>query len=96
MKIDHRYNKKLPGSFLPEIATGFWLSFISVTTVGYSDVIPKTKIYKMWSHCVAFVGVMVGSVMTVTMTQIVIDDVAIYGKKVDVLENSYEYKVAFL
>ena len=44
----------------------------------------------------AFVGVMVGSVMTVTMTQIVIDDIAIYGKKVDVLENSYEYKVAFL
>lgn len=67
-----------------------------MTTVGYSDVIPKTKIDKMWSHCVAFVGVMVGSVMTVTMTQIVIDDIAIYGKKVDVLENSYEYKVAFL
>ena len=95
-KIDHRYNKKLPGSFLPGIATGFWLSFISMTTVGYSDVIPKTKIDKMWSHCVVFVGVMVGSVMAVTMTQIVIDDIAIYGKKVDVLENSYEYKVAFL
>ena len=38
---------------------------------------------------------MVGSVMTATMTQIVItdDDVTIYGEKVKVLKNSYEYKV---
>ena len=37
----------------------------------------------MWSHCVAFVDVMVGSVMIATMAQIVTaDDITIYrGKK---------------
>ena len=93
---ERTHNSDYPRSIYRGIGTGIWWSWISMTTVGYGHVKPKSSV----GRCIALVwlviGLMVGCIMTATTTKIVngVDDLSVYGKRVAVLENSFEAKIA--
>ena len=67
-----------------------------MTTVGYGDVVPSSPMGRTVALVWLFIGMMIGCVMTATMTDIVsgVADLTVRGKIVAVLENSNEEKVA--
>lgn len=94
--IEKRWNKDFHRSFIKGSGTGFWWSIVSMTTVGYGDIVPKSPLGRIIAVVWLIIGVMIACVMTATMTDVVsgIGDLSVYGKTVSVLENSYEEKVA--
>jgi len=94
--IERFNNEEFPKTFFKGTGTGIWWSLVSMTTVGYGDVVPRSLLGRMVAMIWVFIGVMIACVMTATTTEIVtgVDDLSVYGKKVSVLENSLEAKVA--
>jgi len=94
--IEHYKNDCFPNSFLQGIGKGLWWSLVSMTTVGYGDVVPSSPLGRTIALFWLFIGMMIGCVMTATMTDIVsgVSDLTVRGKVVAVLEDSNEEKVA--
>lgn len=94
--VEHYKNNSFPRSFLQGMGKGLWWSLVSMTTVGYGDVVPESSLGRSVALFWLFIGMMIGCVMTATMTDVVsgVSDLSVYGKTVSVLENSYEEKVA--
>lgn len=90
------YNKEFPKSFIKGAGTGVWWSLVSMTTVGYGDVVPRSLIGRLVAMIWVFIGVMIACVMTATTTEIVtgVEDLNVYGKTVSVLEKSVEERRA--
>lgn len=94
--IEHYRNDCFPKSFFQGMGKGLWWSLVSMTTVGYGDVVPSSPMGRTVALVWLFIGMMIGCVMTATMTDIVsgVADLTVRGKIVAVLENSNEEKVA--
>lgn len=94
--LEHFKNQDYPDEFYKGSLTSLWWSMVSMTTVGYGDVVPKSCCGRFVGIAWLFVGLMLGCVMTATMTDVVagVDDIKIYGKTVSVLSDSYEEKIA--
>jgi len=89
-------NDDFPKSFTRGISSAIWFCIVSMTTVGYGDIVVKTPIGRYIAlHWLIF-GVLLTSVFTATLTNAVsgIDDVTIFGKTVAAMENSFEEKIA--
>ena len=72
----------------------YW-SFVTMTTVGYGDVTPKTFFGRAIAIFWMFLGIIIASILTATLSQFVsgTEGLEIYGQKVAVLESSYEQDV---
>jgi Ion channel. len=94
--LEHFRNKDFPKSFWRGSLTSLWWSMVSMTTVGYGDVVPKSVAGRFIGIIWLFVGLMIGCVMTATMTDVVsgAGNFKIYGETVSVLSDSYEEKIA--
>ena len=94
--IERYQNKELPTSFVKGLGTGLYWAIVSMTTVGYGDITPKNWLGRFIACIWLFVGVMVGCIMTATMTDVVtgVKDLNVLNKKVSVLEHSFEEKTA--
>ena len=94
--IERYQSKELPNSFIKGLGTGLYWAIVSMTTVGYGDITPKNPIGRFIACIWLFVGVMVGCIMTATMTDIVtgVKDLNVLNKRVSVLEHSFEEKTA--
>ena len=94
--VERIHNTEFPKSFIKGAGTGVWWSLVSMTTVGYGDVVPRSLLGRIIALIWVFIGVMIACVMTATTTEIVtgVDDLSLYGEKVSVLENSVEANVA--
>ena len=94
--IERYQNKELPTSFVKGLGTGLYWAIVSMTTVGYGDITPKNPLGRFIACIWLFVGVMVGCIMTATMTDVVtgVKDLSVLNKRVSVLENSFEEKTA--
>ena len=93
--IERFRNNDFPKSFSKGALTGLYWSIVSMTTVGYGDIQPVTAIGRFVTCFWLFIGVMVGCVMTATVTDVVAgNDFSIQNKKVAVLENSFEHRTA--
>ena len=75
--------------------TGLYWSFVTMTTVGYGDVVPITFIGRSLSVVWMFFGLMIASVLTATLTDAVtgIQGLEISGQRVAVLRNSHEERL---
>ena len=90
-----RTNDQFPTSFIRGFSTAFWFCIVSMTTVGYGDVLVRTPIGRYIAlHWLLF-GVLLTSICTATLTTTVtgLTD-HIYNKRVSVLESSFEAKIA--
>ena len=94
--IERQYDVNFPQSFLKGCCTSLWFGLVSMTTVGYGDITPRSLPGRMLTVIWLFSGVMVLCVMTATVSNFVsgLGDFSVYGQKVAVLENSYEAKAA--
>ena len=83
-------------NFVKGMPTGIWWSIVSMTTVGYGDIYPKSLRGRFVAVFWLIIGVVLACVMTATMTDVVTgsSDFPIHGQKVAVLENSHEEKIA--
>ena len=67
--IDTWGNKEMfPRTFLVGLLDGFWWSFISMTTVGYGDKIPKLFPSRLFSVIWILVGITICSMFTASLT----------------------------
>ena len=75
--------------------TGLYWSFVTMTTVGYGDVVPVTFFGRLLSVVWMFIGLMVASVLTATVTDVVtgVSGLEINDQRVAVLRNSHEERL---
>ena len=88
-------NRQFSRFFVKGAGTGIWWSLVSMTTVGYGDVVPQSIPGRIIASIWLFIGVIIACLLTATVTEVIegINDLNIYEKRVSVLENSYESKV---
>ncbi|XP_012558841.2 uncharacterized protein LOC105845532 [Hydra vulgaris] len=94
--IECTYNNEFSLFFVNGAATGLWWSVVSMTTVGYGDVVPRSIPGKVIACVWLFIGVVISCLVTATVTEVVtgLEGLDIYEQKVSVLDNSYELKAA--
>lgn len=83
-------------SFITGAGQGVWWSFVTMTSVGYGDLVPRSVIGRTISGVWTLFGVAMICVMTATITDNIsgTSSLDIYGKKVAVLSDSPEAQVA--
>ena len=76
--------------------TGLYWSLVTMTTVGYGDVVPMTFFGRLLSVVWMFIGLMIASVLTATLTDSVsgMSGLEINDQRVAVLRYSHEAKFA--
>lgn len=90
--VERNLNHDFSKTFTTGCGSAFWWSMASMTTVGYGDLVPKSPIGRLFSLCWIFFGVLLGCLMTATMSDAVssVDFISIKNQRVAVLEDSYE------
>ena len=83
-------NEQFRSSFATGMFDGFWWSFITMTTVGYGDRIPRTLIGRLYAVLWIIMGITIISVFTGTLTSEIINanqpqNTDLSGKKVGTL-----------
>ena len=91
-----RSNNDFSLGFVRGFSTAFWFCVVSMTTVGYGDIVVKTPLGRFIALFWLICGVLLASVCTASLTSNVsgTDSVAIFGRKVAVLKDSFEAKIA--
>ncbi|XP_057291044.1 uncharacterized protein LOC130613726 [Hydractinia symbiolongicarpus] len=90
------FNPDFEKFFLSGVGTGCWLSLVTVTTVGYGDVTPKTIIGRILCVIWMIFGIIFASVLTASVTDTVsgTSSLDINKKTIAVLSNSPEVEIA--
>ena len=84
-------NPAFPDSCFMGTGTGVWWSFVSMTTVGYGDVVPNSIFGRFIAVIWVCIGVMIACIVTATVAEVVNgDDLEISGQKIAVIEDSIE------
>ncbi|XP_031573116.1 uncharacterized protein LOC116307107 isoform X2 [Actinia tenebrosa] len=85
-----------PKPFIKGFNDGIWWSFVSMTTVGYGDRIPKSFAGRSFAVCWTLTGIVIISVatssLTTTLTEITVkSEKRLYGAKVAALQDGPEF-----
>lgn len=91
-----RSNDDFSLGFTRGFSTAFWFCIVSMTTVGYGDIVVKTPLGRFIALFWLICGVLLASVCTAALTSNVsgTDSIAIFERKVAVLKDSFEAKIA--
>ena len=72
--VEHRHNpEQFPPQPLPGIANGMWFALVTLTTVGYGDIVPVNNDERIFTVVMEFVGLTVFGMVIGTITQIAAD-----------------------
>ena len=77
------------------IFTGFWFSLVTMTTVGYGDIIPKSFIGKLLAMVWMVTGVILTAIVTSTITNVYggLDYLQMGGKRIVTVDGSLEASI---
>ena len=91
-----RWNKQdFDKAFIRGVGTGFWLTVVTMGTVGYGDITPKTCPGRSVAFLWMIVSVVFASVMTATISETVLgtDSLQLYHQKVTAIKKSPEENI---
>ncbi|KAK3708726.1 hypothetical protein QZH41_015160 [Actinostola sp. cb2023] len=97
--LDRRRNPTdFPAPFIRGSWQGFWWAFVTMTTVGYGDLAPKSVPARMFSVLWMLLGLVAFSVLTANFTSSLAreieTDLNLFNKKIGVFKGSIERKAA--
>ncbi|XP_028409018.1 uncharacterized protein LOC114531606 [Dendronephthya gigantea] len=92
-------NKQFPPTFFAGSHQGVWWSMVSMTTIGYGDRYPRSILGRIigifWILTGSIIMSFYTSVLTSQITtEVVANELKLYGTKVAVLQNSSEHQLA--
>jgi len=71
--LERRRNPHFPRPFWPGLASGMWLAVVTVTTVGYGDHVPITRLGRTFAAAMMITGMLFASTLTATLTSVMAD-----------------------
>ncbi|XP_057305025.1 uncharacterized protein LOC130641990 [Hydractinia symbiolongicarpus] len=94
--IEQFYNPEFGKSFIKGSSTGIWWSFVTMTTVGYGDIVPHSTVGRIIGIVWMLFGVAMACVITATVTDSITGTsyFDIYQQKVSALRYSAEALIA--
>ena len=69
--LAERHTEQFTDTFIPGAEKGVWWSIVTMTTVGYGDVVPRTFIGRIIAITWIFFGIIIGAIITATVTETV-------------------------
>ena len=89
-------NNEFSKFFVQGTINGIWWSVVSMTTVGYGDIVPKSVFGRLIASVWMFISVILGCLMTATVTEVItsVTYLDIYKKEISVVRSSYEFHFA--
>ncbi len=84
--LERRRNPHFPRSFGPGLASGMWLAVVTMTTVGYGDHVPITRLGRTFAAAMMVTGMLFASTLTATLTSVMAE----YGARHRVLDSPDE------
>ncbi|XP_057294969.1 uncharacterized protein LOC130623496 [Hydractinia symbiolongicarpus] len=94
--VERKRNPEISQSFFKGAPTGIWCSLVTMTTVGYGDVVPKHFISRILISAWILLALSLAAILTATVSENVsgVSGIDINNQIVTVLSNSTEAHVA--
>ncbi|XP_028392906.1 uncharacterized protein LOC114517405 isoform X2 [Dendronephthya gigantea] len=102
--VEHPNNyDTIPKPFFQGVKQSLWWAYVSVTTVGYGDKVPKSIPGRIFAMIWILYGIALISLVTTGLTTaltativVVTKDVKLYGSQVAAVDNSLEFQLGLL
>ena len=88
--IEHRENDVFHQTFAKGLCSGFWFSFITMTTIGYGDKVPKHFLSRFIVIIWSYTGILLVASVTAVVMDAVASDFDLTNKPVSVLKGYVE------
>lgn len=84
--LEHRRNKIFHSNYSQGLWSGFWFSFVTMTTVGYGDKIPKHFLSRVITLAWTYTGILLTAGITAIVLNAITSNLDLTGKRVSVLK----------
>ena len=88
--IEHRENDVFHQTFAKGLCSGFWFSFVTMTTIGYGDKVPKHFLSRFIVIIWSYTGILLVASVTAVVMDAVASDFDLTNKPVSVLKGYVE------
>ncbi|XP_065645103.1 uncharacterized protein LOC124809912 isoform X2 [Hydra vulgaris] len=94
--IECKKNNDFNNTFVKGFGTGIWWSVVTIATVGYGDIVPKSLFGRIVSILWMIIGIVLVSGLTGTFSSVMTNNsfLSIQNKEVAALNNSVEFFIA--
>lgn len=94
--LEKHFNAEFQRKFPTGMWDGFWWATVTMTTLGYGDMVPRGFISRNLTVFLLFFGMVFIAILTATITDSLseFDNASIVKKQVAVLRHSAEYRIA--
>ena len=88
--LEHRGNESFHSNYSQGLWSGFWFSFVTMTTVGYGDKVPKHFLSRLITLAWIYIGMLLIASITAVVMNAVTSNLDLTGKKVSILKGHIE------
>ena len=88
--LEHRGNESFHSNYSQGLWSGFWFSFVTMTTVGYGDKVPKHFLSRLIILAWIYIGMLLIASITAVVMNAVTSNLDLTGKNVSILKGHIE------